>query len=73
MTTSTELAEAIASVPAHELAALSGMSTKTIYRLRVQANSPTLDTVEKLMGAVKKIKAKARNGKAPALAEKAGA
>lgn len=46
-----QLAELLQSVNVREVADLSGISEKTIYRLRHQANSPNLETIERLQAA----------------------
>ncbi len=56
MLTSSELAEALRTVDVKKLAAVTGLAEKTIYRLRNQAHSPTLATVEKLLIGIKALK-----------------
>jgi len=58
MKTSDQLAELLKGVRVEDVCQLSGMSAKTIYRLRHKQHSPTLDTVEKLLKAIDKIKAR---------------
>ncbi len=55
-----QLAELLRTVNVDDLHRESGISTKTIYRLRNKENAPTLDTVEALVAAVKRVKALAR-------------
>lgn len=57
MMTRDQLAELLRSVDVQALHRESGVSTKTIYRLRAKENAPTLDTVEALVSAAKRIKA----------------
>lgn len=57
MLTPHELAEALRTVEVKKLSAVTGLAEKTIYRLRNQANSPTLATVEKLLHGIKLLKA----------------
>lgn len=57
MVTRDELAALLADVNVEELARASGVATKTIYRLRHTANSPNLETVEKLLSGMRKIRA----------------
>jgi DNA-binding phage protein len=57
MITCAQLAEALKGVNVAELARHTGIAEKTIYRLRHQANDPTLGTVEKLLAGIEKISA----------------
>jgi transcriptional regulator with XRE-family HTH domain len=52
MITKAELAEKLKAANVEELARLSGVSIKTIYRLRHMKHAPTLDTVEALVVAM---------------------
>jgi transcriptional regulator with XRE-family HTH domain len=56
MQTSHELAETLKQFRVEDVAQRSGVSVKTIYRLRHQQHSPTLDTVEKLLKAIDEIR-----------------
>lgn len=56
MLTRDDLAQILRSVNVNDVARLSGLSTKTIYRLRHKVHSPTLDTVDAILGAVRKLK-----------------
>jgi DNA-binding phage protein len=58
MLNQTQLAAMLSSVNVEDLAREAGVSTKTIYRLRHQQHSPTLNTVQAIVDAVKKLKAK---------------
>lgn len=64
MVTRDELAELLASVPVIDVAREAGVSTKTIYRLRHREHAPTLDTVERIIAAVRKVRAVSPAGKA---------
>jgi DNA-binding phage protein len=56
MVTRTELAAMLAGVNVEEVAKAAKVSTKTIYRLRHQRHAPTLDTVERIIEAIKLVK-----------------
>ena len=56
MVTSKQLAELLAAVNVEDVARAANVSTKTIYRLRHQQHSPTLDTVEKILAAIEAVK-----------------
>ena len=56
MITSAQLAEALRGVSVAELARQTGIAEKTIYRLRNQANDPSLGTVERLLAGIDRIK-----------------
>jgi transcriptional regulator with XRE-family HTH domain len=56
MKTSDQLAELLKQVRVEDVAQRSGVSVKTIYRLRHKQHSPTLDTVEKLLKAIDEIR-----------------
>jgi transcriptional regulator with XRE-family HTH domain len=58
MMTSKELADLLMSAPVKDISARSGVSVKTIYRLRHEKNSPTLATVQALLNAIKGSKSK---------------
>lgn len=49
----THLKAALARVDASKLARLSGVTARTIYRIRDGAHSPRLETVERLMPHIK--------------------
>lgn len=67
MVTRKQLADMLATVNVEEVAKAANVSTKTIYRLRHQQHSPTLGTVEKIMGAIKAVRrASARDRRAEA-------
>lgn len=55
MLTKAQLADMLAGVNVEDVARESGVSVKTVYRLRHQRHSPTLDTVEKLLDAIAKL------------------
>lgn len=57
MVTREELAERLKTANVEALAREAGVSVKTVYRLRHQANSPSLDTVAKLLAALEKLQA----------------
>lgn len=57
MVTRDELADLLKRVDVNQVAREAKLSTKTVYRLRHKANSPTLDTVERLVSAVRKLNA----------------
>lgn len=52
-----QLAELLRDVNVNRLAQESGVATKTIYRLRHKDHAPTLDTVERLMTGLARIRA----------------
>ena len=56
MLTREQLALLLADVRVEDVAREAGVSTKTIYRLRHQANSPSLDTAHSIVAAVKRLK-----------------
>ena len=56
MITQKHLAEMLKTVSATEIARLSGVSRKTVYRLRNLENSPSLKTIEALVSAVQSMK-----------------
>ena len=56
MITCAQLADALKGVSVAELARHTGIAEKTIYRLRNQANDPSLGTVEKLLAGIEKIR-----------------
>lgn len=56
MITKAELSEMLKAANVEELARLSGVSIKTIYRLRHMKHAPTLDTVEALVVAMDRMK-----------------
>ena len=60
MMTRDQLAELLRTVNVEALARESGISTKTIYRLRAKENAPTLDTVASIVVAVERLKAAPR-------------
>jgi DNA-binding phage protein len=51
-------------VNVEDVAKAAQVSTKTIYRLRHQKNSPTLGTVEKLLAAIKRVERAAQKSAA---------
>ena len=53
-----ELAKMLATVRVEDVAREAGVSTKTIYRLRHQANSPSLDTAQSILRAIEKLSKK---------------
>lgn len=55
MHTKQTLSDLLMTVPVEAVARESGLSTKTIYRLRNQENAPRLDTVEHVVAAVRRI------------------
>lgn len=57
MLTRDELADLLKRVDVADVAREAKVSTKTVYRLRHKANSPTLDTVERIVSAVRKLNA----------------
>jgi DNA-binding phage protein len=48
-------------VNVREVAREADVSTKTIYRLRNKQNSPTLDTVEQIVAAVRRLRTKRKS------------
>ena len=58
MITADQLANLLQQVDAKALAEATGMNIKTIYRLRRGANSPRLETVERLVAACRKLGAR---------------
>ena len=58
MMTRDQLAALLTGVSVAAVSKESQLSTKTIYRLRHKKHSPTLDTVERLVHAVSRVKAK---------------
>lgn len=54
--TKAELATLLRDVNVEALSEASGVSTKTIYRLRTGRRGTTLDTVEKLVAGVAKVR-----------------
>lgn len=56
MLTRTQLAALLRDVNVEALAAEAGISTKTVYRLRHQKTSPTLDTLQAIVEALAKLK-----------------
>lgn len=59
MMTRDQLAELLATVNAEALSKEADVALKTIYRLRHKENAPTLDTVERLIQGIERLKAKA--------------
>ncbi len=55
MITKAELAALAASVNAEALAQAAGISTKTVYRIRLQQANPSLETVAAIESAVAKL------------------
>ena len=55
MITRDQLAELLRRTNVNDLAREAQVSTKTVYRLRNKQHAPTLDTVERLLVAVKRI------------------
>lgn len=55
--TRSDLATLLLKVSVEDVARESGLSVKTIYRLRQQQNSPTLETAEKVVAAIRRINA----------------
>jgi predicted transcriptional regulator len=60
MLTRDKLSQLLQAVSVEEVAREAGVSTKTVYRLRHQTNSPTLDTAARLIDAIKRIKSRKR-------------
>jgi len=56
MVTSQQLAEMLSTVNVEDVARAANLSTKTIYRLRHQQHSPTLDTVQRILTAISEVK-----------------
>lgn len=56
MVTKQQLADLLRTVNVEVVAREAGVSTKTVYRLRHQKHSPSLDTAARLIDAVKRIK-----------------
>jgi DNA-binding phage protein len=50
-----QLAELLKARSALKVAKLSGLSVKTVYRMRAEENSPNMDTADKLFDACKKV------------------
>jgi DNA-binding phage protein len=61
MLTRDQLADLLATVNVREVAREADVSTKTIYRLRNKQNSPTLDTVEQIVAAVRRLRTKRKS------------
>jgi DNA-binding phage protein len=59
MMTRDQLAELLGTVNVEVVAREAKVSTKTIYRLRHKQNAPTLDTVQSLLDAIKRLGKKA--------------
>lgn len=57
MITREELAAMLHDVNVEDVAREAGCATKTIYRLRHQQHSPTLDTVARIVAAVERLRA----------------
>jgi DNA-binding phage protein len=55
MITRDQLAELLRRTNVNDLAREAQVSTKTVYRLRNKQHAPTLDTVERLLVAVKRM------------------
>lgn len=64
MMTRDQLAELLGTVAVEDVAREANVSTKTIYRLRHKKHSPTLDTVESILSAVKRLKSRRRKSAA---------
>lgn len=58
-----DLALLLQGVDVKDVAALAGVSTKSIYRMRHQAANPSLGTVEKIVAAVRTLKTPKRREK----------
>lgn len=58
MITRDQLADLLQTVNVEDVAAEAGISTKTVYRLRHKATAPTLRTVESIVDAVRRLKAR---------------
>lgn len=65
MITKPQLAALAASVNAEALAEAAGISTKTVYRIRLQKANPSMDTIAAIETAVAKLVAKAAAAPAP--------
>lgn len=63
MLTRSKLADLLKGVNVREVANEAEVSTKTIYRLRHQANAPSVDMAEKLAQAVERIKRRGKKAK----------
>lgn len=63
MVTPEQLAELLRGVNVAEVAKAANVSTKTVYRLRHQSNLPNMQTVQKLLDAIKATKQPARRRK----------
>jgi hypothetical protein len=61
MLTRDQLADMLRTVNVEALSAESGVSVKTIYRLRHKKHSPNLETVELLLPAIKRLQRPARS------------
>lgn len=59
MLTRDQLAAMLAEVNVEAVAREAGVATKTVYRLRHKANSPNLQTVEKIVAAVQRLRRRA--------------
>lgn len=59
MVTQKQLADMLARVNVQAVAQAAGVSTKTVYRLRHQANPPNFSTVQKLLAGIKKVETEA--------------
>lgn len=57
MVTREQLADLLKDANVEAVAKAAGVSVKTVYRLRHQANSPSLDTVAKLLTALEQLAA----------------
>ncbi len=66
MLTRSKLADLLQKVNVREVADEAGVSTKTIYRLRHQENSPSVDMAERLAQAVERIKRRNKKRTEPA-------
>lgn len=58
MITRDQLAKLLQDVNVEDVATEAGISTKTVYRLRHKATAPTLRTVESIVDAVRRLKAR---------------
>lgn len=63
MVTRSELAEMLKAVRVDDVVRESGVSQKTVYRLRHVKHAPTLDTVERLLGAIARIKSQSKRAR----------
>lgn len=68
MMTRDQLAQLLGTVNVEDVAREARVSTKTIYRLRHKQHAPTLDTVESILAAVKRLKQTRRRDVAEAKA-----